>query len=68
VVVTKDADFVSSHLLSRRPGRLMLVSVDNIANNDLERLIFAELPAVLFALSDSAFVELTTAGLVVHES
>src|SRR5712691_4564870 len=29
VVVTKDADFVSSHLLTRRPGRLLLVSVGN---------------------------------------
>jgi hypothetical protein len=37
-------------------------------NDDLERLIFAEFPAILFALSDCAFVELTTSGLVVHES
>ena len=34
---------------------------------DLERRVFAELPAIVLALSDSAFVELTTAGLVVHE-
>ena len=67
VVVTKDADFVNSYLLSRRPGRLLLVSVRNITNDDLERRVFAELPAIVLALSDSAFVELTTAGLVVHE-
>ena len=66
IVVTKDADFVSSYLLSRRPGRLLLVSVGNSANDDLERRFFAELPAIVLALSDSAFVELTTAGLVVH--
>jgi len=67
VVVTKDADFVSSYVLSRRPGRLLLVSVGNITNDDLERRVFAELPGIVLALSDSAFVELTTAGLVVHE-
>ncbi len=67
VVVTKDADFVNTYLLSRRPGRLLLVSVGNIANNDLERRFFSELPAIVLALSDSSFVELTTAGLVVHE-
>ena len=59
---------MSSHVLSGRPGRLLLVSVGNIANDDLEQRVFAELPAILLALSDSAFVELTTAGLVVHES
>jgi predicted nuclease of predicted toxin-antitoxin system len=67
VVVTKDADFVSSHLLSRKPSRLLLVSVGNIANNDLEQRVFAELPALVLALSDAAFVELTTTGIVVHE-
>ena len=67
VVVTKDADFVSSYLLSKNPGRLVLVSVGNITNDDLERRFFAELPAIVLALSESAFVELTNAGLVVHE-
>ena len=67
VVVTKDADFVSSYVLSRRPGRLLLVSAGNITNDDLERRVFAELPGIVLALFDSAFVELTTAGLVVHE-
>ena len=67
VVVTKDPDFVSSYLLSRRPDRLVLVSVGNITNDDLERRFFAELSAIVSALSDSAFVELTNAGLVIHE-
>jgi len=66
VVVTKDADFVNSYCLSKRPGRLLLVSVGNIANDDLERRFFAELPAIVLAMSDSDFVELTTTGLVVH--
>ena len=47
VVVTQDADFMNSHLLSRRPGRLLLVSVGNITNDDLARRVFAELPATV---------------------
>ena len=32
VVVTKDADFVDSHLLQGRPAKLLLISTGNIAN------------------------------------
>ena len=66
-VVTKDADFVSSFMLVRKPRRLVLVSVGNTTNDDLEQRLFAELPGIVRAVSDSGFVELTSAGLVVHE-
>jgi predicted nuclease of predicted toxin-antitoxin system len=39
VVITKDADFVDSHLLRRRPPKLLLISTGNISNRDLEALI-----------------------------
>jgi predicted nuclease of predicted toxin-antitoxin system len=39
VVVTKDADFVDSHLLRRRPSKLLLISTGNISNQDLEALV-----------------------------
>ena len=35
-VVTKDADFVDSHVLHARPAKLLLVSTGNISNRDLE--------------------------------
>ena len=66
-VVTKDADVVSSFLLAGRPRRLVLVSIGNSTNEALEQRLFAELDGIALALSDSGFVELTSAGLVVHE-
>ena len=36
VVVTKDADFVDSHLLHARPAKLLLISTGNISNQELE--------------------------------
>jgi predicted nuclease of predicted toxin-antitoxin system len=39
VVVTKDADFVHSHTLQRRPAKLLLVSTGNISNRDLASLL-----------------------------
>ena len=32
IVVTKDADFVNTHLLHGRPTRLLVISTGNIAN------------------------------------
>lgn len=38
VVITKDADFVNSFLLTGQPYKLLLISTRNITNNDLEAL------------------------------
>src|SRR5436190_3803203 len=38
-VVTKDSDFVDSHLLHGRPAKLLLISTGNISNRDLEALV-----------------------------
>jgi len=39
IVVTKDADFVDSRLLRRRPSRLLSVSTGNKGNRALESLV-----------------------------
>jgi len=62
VVVTKDSDFVSSHLLQHRPGKLLLVSTGNIKNRELEALLLPNLPAIVAVLEVSDFVQLTRAG------
>lgn len=33
VVITKDRDFLQSHLLLKKPGKLLLVNTGNIHNN-----------------------------------
>lgn len=66
IVVTKDADFVTSVVLSGQPRRLLLVSTGNIDNLTLESLLAQHLPALSDAFASAGFVELTRQGLVIH--
>ena len=66
VIVTKDADFVTGHLVRRAPARLWLVSTGNLSNAALDALVLPHLGAVVGALADGAFVELTPRALIVH--
>lgn len=52
VVVTKDADFRNSHLLSGSPRRLLIVTTGNITND-----AGASLAAITHAFETSDFVE-----------
>lgn len=66
VVVTKDADFVNSFVVSHQPEKLLLVSTGNIGNAELERLLVPNLPAIVEAFATADFVELTRTSLIVH--
>ena len=66
VVVTKDADFVSPHLLSGRPAKLLLISTGNISNPDLESSLLAALPDIVREFQLHRFLELGRSGLVVR--
>jgi predicted nuclease of predicted toxin-antitoxin system len=66
VVVTKDADFVSSFVLFRRPGKLLLVSTGNMTNAELEALLSAHLRDIESAFLSYSYVELGRDSLVLH--
>jgi predicted nuclease of predicted toxin-antitoxin system len=66
-VVSKDADFVDSHLVQKRPPKLLLVATGNMANAELEQIFERNLPAIESALETSSFVELARDNLIVHE-
>lgn len=66
VVVTKDADFVNSFLLTHLPYKLLLISTGNIKNADLEALLIAQLPAIVSAFASHAYLELSRSALIVH--
>jgi predicted nuclease of predicted toxin-antitoxin system len=66
VVITKDADFVNSFVLSGKPPKLLLVSTGNIKNADLEALFVQALPGIVMDFQSHAFIELSHAGYVVH--
>lgn len=66
VVVSKDADFVQSFLITGEPA-LLLISTGNINNVDLEKVLNANLSGIEAAFASSRFVEITRDALVVHE-
>jgi len=66
IVITKDADFVSSFLLAHKPYKLLLISVGNIQNADLEMLFVRQIPAIAAAFAAHDYVELNRAALIVH--
>ena len=66
VVVSKDADFVDSHLLQGRPAKLLLISTGNISNRDLEALVVPLLPDIVREFQAHSFLELGLGGLVIR--
>jgi predicted nuclease of predicted toxin-antitoxin system len=66
VVVTKDAEFVDSHVLRGRPPKLLLISTGNIINRDLEALVVPVIPDITREFGSHSFLELGRAGIVVR--
>lgn len=66
VVVTKDADFVSSFWILGRPRKLLLVSVGNTTNAELEDLFVPRVSRFAATFSEYDFVEPTRAALIAH--
>jgi predicted nuclease of predicted toxin-antitoxin system len=66
VVVTKDADFVTSHLLLGSPAKLLQITTGNLPNPELCKLILENLPKIEAAFTTASFIEITATNLVVH--
>lgn len=66
IVVSKDADFVQTFLVTGEPS-LLLISTGNISNAELEKLLRANLPAIEAAFASNRFIEISRDALVVHE-
>ena len=67
IVVTKDADFVNSFLISQIPYKLLLVSTGNISNSNLIGIFEDNLPAIVLAFATCHFVEITRSQLIEHK-
>jgi len=66
VIVTKDADFVDSHILSNRPAKLLLISTGNISNRALEALMLPLIPHIVHEFQMHSFLELDRSGLIIR--
>jgi predicted nuclease of predicted toxin-antitoxin system len=66
VVVSKDDDFVNSHILRGDPAKLLFIATGNITNQDLLAILRRHSDEIAWAFADSVFVELNRTSLVVH--
>ncbi|HEU0145082.1 MAG TPA: DUF5615 family PIN-like protein [Nitrososphaera sp.] len=66
VVITKDADFVNSFLLHRRPHKLLLVSTGNIRNSELESLFMSNLESIAGKFDLFDFIEVNRKAVIYH--
>jgi len=66
VVITKDADFVDSHLLHGRPPKLLLISTGNISNRNLESLMLPLITDIIGQFASHSFLELGQSGIIIR--
>ena len=66
IVVSKDSDFVISHLLHNKPGKILIVSTGNIPNTELLDLFRKNLDIIKQSFQDGCYVKLSRSYLFVH--
>jgi predicted nuclease of predicted toxin-antitoxin system len=66
VLITKDGDFVDSHLLLSQPAKLLLVTTGNISNRALEHLIVPLIPRLAADFQNHSFLELGQSGVIIR--
>ncbi len=65
-MITKDADFVDSHLLRGEPAKLLLISTGNINNRELESVMLPLIPQIAHEFEEASLLELGRTGLVIR--
>lgn len=66
VVVTKDVDFLQSHLVNGEPQKLLMVKTGNIKNSQLLNLFEAHLSKIVDLLETRSMVELSEQEIIAH--
>jgi predicted nuclease of predicted toxin-antitoxin system len=66
IVISKDGDFVTSHILHGAPLRLLQVSTGNMPNSILLPLVLGNLDRIAVSFASFRHVELTASTLIAH--
>ena len=64
VVISKDADFVTSHIVHRSPLRLLQISTGNMPNSILLPLVLGNLDRIAVTFESVVHVEFTTSTII----
>ena len=67
VVITKDTDFLESHLIRAIPPKLIWINTGNIVNRDLFFLIDKYFAYMVDLLDQVDLVEMTNTDILIHE-
>lgn len=65
-VITKDRDFLDSHLLAGSPSRLLMVTTGNLPNRELLTLFENHISLIVGAFDQADWVEINAGGLIIH--
>ena len=66
ILVTKDLDFLQSHLLSRSPKKLLLVTTGNIHNKELLQIFDKNIFRICALFKRNSLIEIDAAAVTVH--
>jgi len=66
VLVTKDGDFVNSHLLFGHPAKLLFVTTGNVSNRELEQLLVPLISRIATDFQTHSFLELGRSGIIIR--
>jgi predicted nuclease of predicted toxin-antitoxin system len=66
IVMSKDSDFVVSHLLHQKPSRLLQIATGNITNPELQKLLISNLDGIQKAFETTTHIEITRTSLIIH--
>lgn len=67
IVVSKDADFIESLLISEKPYKLLYIATGNISNKELQKLFKNNMDDIERAFSSYRLIELTPSSLIIHQ-
>lgn len=67
IIITKDSDFLQSHLLRQNPEYLLLITTGNINNKELLLLIESNFIAITTLFISYQLIELSSKGIIVYE-
>lgn len=67
IIITKDIDFLDSHLITGNPSKLLLITTGNIVNKKLIHLFDNQFGKIVELFDDYDLIELNSFQIIGHE-
>lgn len=67
IVISKDSDFLDSHIIKKLPKKLLLISTGNITNKELLYLIENYFEQIEYYFTQYDLIEINNFGITCHD-